>query len=146
MKRSVSRHLLVALTLAMTVGLTACGPEENNDGNAATNSGGNNGDDNNGEGNNGPGDNPFAGDAAAAMEGEMLFRGPEGGCTGCHNADDGTAILDSAQNFNESTRTDQEQFLIIKNGSDTNPAMMAYGDTYTDEEIWKLVTFVNTFE
>ncbi len=123
-----TRSLTLLLMLALATALTACGDSGEAE-------------DNNGEppwvGLN----NPFAGDAAAATEGKVAYDNEN--CAGCHgrNGNDGN-LLDL------STIADAPEgrlFLSISEGIE-GTAMTSYGGRVSEEDIWKMVTWVQTVE
>ncbi len=124
----VTRMLLPLLALGLTTTLTACGESgdetENNDGNAWDGL-----------------TNPFAGDAAAATEGKTAYDAEN--CAGCHgrNGNDGN-LLDL------STVADAPAgrlYLSIRDGIE-DTAMSSYGGKVSEDDMWKMVTWVQTVE
>ncbi|GEM_PF-5054515 len=85
--------------------------------------------------------NPVKGDMAAIMRGEAEFTGT---CTACHNID-GSAGPVAPRGLTESASlADGVLFSAIKNGV-SGSAMAAYGDQYTDDQIWDFVAFVQSY-
>ncbi|MBI3988927.1 MAG: c-type cytochrome [candidate division NC10 bacterium] len=87
------------------------------------------------------GTNPFAGDAQAARQGERLFKSF---CGPCHGYDakggQGPDLTDEVWAHGGS---DQEIFRTIHDGV-PGTRMREFGSVLTDEELWKLVTFIRS--
>lgn len=92
--------------------------------------------------------NPFAGDKQAAASG---FHHYADTCLACHGAPDvppkefAKGLNPPAPNLTNSlsTRSDAELFWIVKNGIRMT-GMPALGPTHTDNDIWKIVSFVRS--
>lgn len=91
--------------------------------------------------------NPYAGDLAAIATGLDHYRE---NCVICHGAPD-VAGAELSKGINPSAPAlgkegddtpDGELFWVIKHGIRMT-AMPAFGPTHTDEEIWKIVTFIH---
>jgi mono/diheme cytochrome c family protein len=98
--------------------------------------------------------NPHAGDAAAASAGQSLY---DANCASCHGATgqgDGpaAAALDPApDDLRISAREAGDDYLhwrIAKGGNFApfNSSMPAWEGILSDDQIWQLVTYINTFE
>jgi mono/diheme cytochrome c family protein len=95
--------------------------------------------------------NPLPNDAATILAGQKLYLA---NCTPCHGASgrgDGPAGAslnprpgDFTQHMVPGKHTDGQAFLWIKNGF-PNSAMPAWGERFTDEQIWQLVRYIRTF-
>ncbi len=92
--------------------------------------------------------NPFAGDQQAATSG---FHHYADTCLACHGAP-GVPPREFAKGLNPpapnltkslSKRSDAELFWIVKNGIHMT-GMPALGPTHTDDDIWKIVSFVRS--
>ncbi|QEG01484.1 hypothetical protein Mal15_55610 [Stieleria maiorica] len=92
--------------------------------------------------------NPFAGDAQATASG---FHHYSDTCLACHGAP-GVSPKEFAKGLNPPApnltkslgqRSDAELFWIIKNGFRMT-GMPALGPTHTDDDIWKIVSFVRS--
>lgn len=92
--------------------------------------------------------NPYAGDQQAAAAGIHHYADT---CLACHGAPDvspkefAKGLNPPAPNLTKSldNRTDAELFWIVKNGIRMS-GMPALGPTHTDDDIWKIVSFVRT--
>jgi len=92
--------------------------------------------------------NPYAGDQQAAAAGIHHYADS---CLACHGAPGVSpkeftkGLNPPAPNLTESLyeRTDSELFWIVKNGIRMT-GMPALGPTHTDDDIWKVVSFVRT--
>jgi cytochrome c-L len=90
------------------------------------------------------GANPYAGDQGAVAEGKEIYAK---WCRSCH-LDDGSGRI--GPNLNDDqwnharTGTDQGKFEIIYAGG--AGAMQAFGDRLTQDEILKLIAFVDTLQ
>jgi mono/diheme cytochrome c family protein len=84
--------------------------------------------------------NPYAGDPAAAREGQALFA--RSGCVPCHgpNAEGGTGpnLVDDEWSYRFSPGM---VYRTIRNGRRGTP-MVAFKDRLTPEQIWKIVEFL----
>ena len=97
--------------------------------------------------------NPFAGNQAAAMEGETLYQANCSSCHGVTGEGDGPASagLDpKPQNLAErhSTISDVYLFWRISEGGLMEPfnsLMPAWKGLLAEEQIWQVVTFIRTF-
>ena len=88
--------------------------------------------------------NPYDGDEAAIQEGEAIY---DRWCWSCHLEDGSGRIgpnLNDAQWKYPRTDTDQGKFEIIYAGG--AGAMQAFGDRLDQDEILKLIAFVDTLE
>jgi mono/diheme cytochrome c family protein len=98
--------------------------------------------------------NPFAGDDAAATAGKATY---DANCASCHGAEgrgDGAAaasldpkpddLRDTAANAGD----DYIHWRIAKGGAFApfNSSMPAWEGVLSDDQIWQLVTYINTFE
>ncbi|MBX3236009.1 MAG: c-type cytochrome [Nitrospiraceae bacterium] len=97
--------------------------------------------------------NPLPASAEVVAAGKALYRG-KGTCVNCHGpegAGDGpvaAALNPSPRNFQHHGfwrhRTDGEVFWVVKHGS-TGTSMIGFGDQLTDEEIWSIIRYEQTF-
>ena len=93
--------------------------------------------------------NPVANDAAALTAGRARYLDA---CTGCHGDNgEGNAIPSmpppSAFTVDQSGWSDGYVFWRLKDGAEGGPAgtiMSAYGSTYSDAELWELVTYIRS--
>lgn len=93
--------------------------------------------------------NPFAGNATALAAGQARYADA---CSGCHGANgEGNAAFPmpqpSAFTVDQSGWTDGYLFWRLKEGAAGGPPgtiMSAYGETYTDDELWELVTYIRS--
>lgn len=95
--------------------------------------------------------NPLPNDAATILAGQKIY---VANCTPCHGASgrgDGPAGAslnprpgDFTQHMVPGKHSDGQVFLWIKNGF-PNSAMPAWGERFSDEQIWQLVRYVRTF-
>lgn len=107
---------------------------------------GENAEPNNTTANNGSTTNPFAGDMAAAVDGEALYQASA--CETCHGAaGEGTAAFPALDAT--ATLEDAEVFEVIFSGR-TGTAMSAYGEDnggpLSTDDTWRVVTFLRTLE
>ena len=86
-------------------------------------------------------ENPFKDDAAAAAEGATLYS--DNGCTTCHGLDGKSASFKDLSTLDATS--DAALFESIDAGV-PGTAMTAYGETLTDDEIWKIITWVRTID
>jgi len=90
------------------------------------------------------GENPYAGDQQAIAEGKKIY---DRWCRSCHLADGSGRIgpnLNDDQWQRPRTGTDQGKFEIIYAGG--AGAMQAFGDRLDQDEILKLIAFVDTLQ
>jgi cytochrome c-L len=90
------------------------------------------------------GANPYAGDQEAIAEGNKIY---DKWCRSCHLADGSGRIgpnLNDDQWNHPRTGTDQGKFEIIYAGG--AGAMQAFGDRLSQDEILKLIAFVDTLQ
>jgi mono/diheme cytochrome c family protein len=98
--------------------------------------------------------NPHEGDAAAASAGQTLY---DANCASCHGATgqgDGAAAASLDPPPGDLRATAQEagddyiHWRIAKGGNFApfNSSMPAWEGILSDDEIWQLVTYINTFE
>jgi len=84
--------------------------------------------------------NPFAGDAAAAVEGKRLFL--KAGCYACHGHEaEGAVGPDLTDDEWIYKPTDAMIFNTIAKGR-RGTVMASFGDQLTPDEIWKIVEFL----
>jgi mono/diheme cytochrome c family protein len=97
------------------------------------------------------GSNPVSGTPQAAQNGQIAYNGV---CLQCHGAAGrGNGVFgqqtfpEAANLLDDSTRkmSDGQLFYIIKNGLGFTP-MPSYGDQYSDEMIWSLVSYVRRLQ
>lgn len=87
--------------------------------------------------------NPVKGDMAAIMRGQASF---DTTCKGCHNIDGSPGpVAPRGLTDTAATLTDGAIFTIIKDGSPTNPSMAAYGGQFSDDQIWDMAAFIQSF-
>ena len=117
---------LTALVAALALTLAACGDSgetENNDGGGETLV------------------NPFAGDAAEADAGKVLYDNDN--CSGCHGMDGKSeTFLDLST---VTTAPEGRLFTSIKDGIE-GTAMTGYAAKHSDEDIWRMVTWVQSIQ
>ncbi len=144
------RSLFVCILLLVAPLMSACEPalltpldEEGND-NVVTNNAttGNNST----SANNATVTNPYAGDMAAAVDGQALYT--SSACASCHGVmGEGTVSFPALDAT--SALSDGEVFDSIYDGR-TGTAMSAFGDAnggpLSEDDTWKVVTFVRTLE
>jgi len=90
------------------------------------------------------GENPYAGDQQAIADGKQIY---DRWCRSCHLADGSGRIgpnLNDDQWQRPRTGTDQGKFEIIYAGG--AGAMQAFGDRLDQDEILKLIAFVDTLQ
>lgn len=89
----------------------------------------------------GPLSNPYAGNVTAATEGRQIF--VQYNCSGCHGGRAGggmgPSLRDSLWIYGDS---DAQIYGTIMEGR--SAGMPAWGAKLTDEQIWKLVTYIRT--
>ncbi len=126
---NLSRTLMILLTLGMAATLAACGDS------------GETGENNGGGGDGSELTNPFAGDAAAITEGQQEYLNEN--CSGCHGEDGkNTSFLDLST---ITGKADGILFVSIRDGIE-GTSMNSYGGKLSDDQIWKMVTWVKTIE
>ncbi len=94
--------------------------------------------------------NPFEGDADAATQGQQLFTSNCASCHGNEAAGDGAAgaSLDpkpaNLQATAKETDPAYQHWVIAKGGTAAglSPSMPAYEGILTDEDIWRIVTYL----
>ena len=86
--------------------------------------------------------NPFDGDQNAVEEGEQIYTA---NCVFCHGENGVGNTLPGADAFNidQSAWTDAHLFDVLMNGI-PNTAMAAYKDSLSEDEIWKVVTYIRS--
>jgi Rieske Fe-S protein len=86
--------------------------------------------------------NPFEGDANAVSEGEGLY---QNNCVFCHGENGVGETFPGADAFNidQSAWTDAHLYDVISNGI-TGTSMSAYKDTLSEDEIWKVVSYLRS--
>lgn len=89
------------------------------------------------------GTNPLDGDMAAIANGKTRF---EANCLVCHNIDGSSGpVSPKALAMSATTLDDPTMFSKIADGvTDASPQMPSYSDTFSDTEIWELVSFIRT--
>ena len=83
--------------------------------------------------------NPFKGDTAVVTQGSKLFTGFN--CDGCHFGGSGPSLTDGRWRYGGA---DGEIFMSIYYGRARG--MPAFGGTLPPETIWRLVTYVQSFQ
>lgn len=86
-------------------------------------------------------ENPFKGDAQAAAEGATLYN--DNGCVTCHGTDGKSTSFKDLSTLDATP--DATLFTSIDAGI-AGTAMSAYGETLTDDEIWKIITWIRTID
>ena len=97
--------------------------------------------------------NPYAGDQAAALEGEILYQANCSSCHGFSGEGDGTAsagLEPKPQNLAErqSELSDAYLFWRISDGGLMEPfnsLMPAWRGLLAEEQIWQVITYLRTF-
>ncbi len=120
--------------MALGMALTACGQTAENNTNNTNNT------------NNAMVMNPYdKSDAAVVMQGLEVYSDAGNGCGGCHGATGVEQPLASATNLSMSgPKSDEYLFNAIKKGV-SGTAMSAYPGI-TDDDTWKIVTWIRSIE
>lgn len=88
------------------------------------------------------GENPFAGDEEAVAAGQALYTGALG-CYGCHGREGGGGMGPNISDANWIYGGDDASlFETLKNGRPNG--MPAFGAAATDEQLWQVVSFVQS--
>lgn len=96
--------------------------------------------------------NPYAGDADAIAAGKVLF---EAQCSSCHgpggkgDGPAGQALNPPAADLTKVTEGDDYEFYRISEGggfAPYNSAMPPHKSTLTEDQIWKIISFVDSLK
>lgn len=86
--------------------------------------------------------NPYAGDAAAAETGRMLFRMSCGGCHGLH-AKGGRSGPDLTRGSFSNGDTDADLFRVVSGGV-AGTEMPGFRGNLDDDDLWRIISYVQT--